>query len=148
MRLWSHLMIDSIKNGDGKSDDKLLRPSSNQYAHSEREDVTYMAEYLETAIPWMLMCWSLITASSKLGTKSWQNLRAGAPEEPMQESMQLHGTVQFAVAVLLLLYKSIHCVAFSSCKDHLHSSGSSWPIDRRLWGKNNYGQTLPFRLCI
>lgn len=49
----SYLMTDSIKNGYGKLDDKLLRPSSNQYADSERENVTYMAEHLETATPWL-----------------------------------------------------------------------------------------------
>ena len=51
----SHLRIDSIKSGYGKLDDKLLRPSSNQYAHDELEDATYMAEQVETATPWTVM---------------------------------------------------------------------------------------------
>lgn len=50
----SHVIIDSIKIGDGKLDDKLLRPSCDQYSHRELE--TYMAEQLEIVTPWIVIC--------------------------------------------------------------------------------------------
>lgn len=40
----SHLIIEFIKNRDGKLDDKLLRPSYNQCANNELEYVTHIAE--------------------------------------------------------------------------------------------------------
>lgn len=52
----------------GRLDDKLLRPSYNQYAN--RELKTYIAEQLQFEIVWMTICSTLMTVFNKLGTYS------------------------------------------------------------------------------